>query len=51
MTRSSGVEQFDKEVQNTVNILSKNFIPATINGKAVDDRFSFTITGITEQED
>lgn len=51
MTRSSGVEQFDKEVQNTVNILSKNFKPATINGKPIDDRFTFTITGITDPED
>ena len=51
MTRPSGVYEFDKEVQMTVNILSKHFKPATINGKPVDDRFTFLVKGITDPED
>ncbi|MBB5332099.1 TonB family protein [Chryseobacterium koreense] len=50
ITKSSGVEQFDKEIKNTINILSKTWKPATINGNPIEDRYSFAIKGITEVE-
>ncbi len=50
LPRPSGLYEFDKEIQNTINILAKNMRPATINGTPVDDRFSFTVYGSTEVE-
>lgn len=50
LPRPSGLDEFDKEIKNTINILSKNMRPATINGKPIDDRFSFSVYGSTEVE-
>lgn len=50
LTKPSGVEEFDKEIRNTINILSKTWKPATINGNPFEDRYRFTINGITDPE-
>ncbi len=50
LPRPSGLDEFDKEIKNTINILSKNMRPATINGTPIDDRFSFMVYGSTEVE-
>lgn len=51
MLKPSGVYEFDKEVENTIRILAKYWKPATMNGKAIDERYSFSIRGITDPED
>ena len=50
ITKRSGVYEFDREIENTIKVLAKNWIPATINGNPIDDRYSFVIKGVTDPE-
>lgn len=50
ITKSSGLEEFDKMIISALKDMNKKWKPATINGLPIDYRLKYTLRGITDPD-